>query len=337
MFAEAAEAADVVARQHDSLADKLTSIGRFLAETHPSLVVTCARGSSDHAATFAKYLIETQLDTPVLSHAPSITSLYHMPVRRLNGALFVPISQSGQSPDLILSAKAAKHAGAHILALVNHVTSPLSECADDVLDLCAGPERSVAATKSYIASLALVARLVAAWGQDNTLQNALNQMPEMFRRSWEQDWSHALDILAPARNLFTIGRGLTLGIAQEAALKFKETCGLHAEAFSAAEVRHGPMAIVERGMPILMFVPEGETREGFEDLAALFTSHGAHVLVVGGSMEGAVSLPTVSGLHPALAPMAMIHSFYRMVASLAVARGRDPDQPPHLKKVTETR
>ena len=150
------------------------------------------------------------------------------------------------------------------------------------------------------------------------------------------DWSAAVDAL-DVRDMYVIGRGSTLGIAQETALKFKETCGIHAEAVSAAEVRHGPIAIVTEGFPVLVLVPNDATRESVVSVAAEIAARGARVLAAGGEIEGAVNLSTVPDLHPAIAPAACMMSVYRMIARLSVARGLDPDAPPHLRKVTETR
>jgi glucosamine--fructose-6-phosphate aminotransferase (isomerizing) len=137
--------------------------------------------------------------------------------------------------------------------------------------------------------------------------------------------------------MYVIGRGSTLGIAQETALKFKETCGIHAEAVSAAEVQHGPMAIISEGFPVLVLAPNDASRPSVEAIAADLIGRGAHVLVAGARVEGAINLPTVPGLHPAIAPAACMMSVYKMIAALSLARGLDPDAPPYLRKVTETR
>lgn len=337
MYAEAAEAAAVAERQLAGLGDVMRRLGQRLRELDPAVVITCARGSSDHAATYAKYLIETRALTPVASYAPSVSSVYATPWRKLAGTLFLAISQSGRSPDLIVSARAAREAGALVVAIVNDADSPLAEVAEITVPMLAGAERSVAATKSYIASLLAIARLVAAWSGDGELDQALAEGPKVLQRAWSLDWSPALRPLAEARSLFVLGRGLSLGVAQEAALKLKETCGLHAEAHSAAEVKHGPMAIVGAGFPVLMLVPNDEGREAFEPLARDFVERGAEVIMAGGEGAGAPALPVVPGLHPALAPIATIQSFYRFAASLSLARGFHPDRPLHLRKVTETR
>lgn len=335
MFREASEAADVVSGQIMENAALLERIGAKLRELKPSAVVTCARGSSDHAATFAKYVIETKLGVPVSSAAPSVTSVYAAK-QMLKGTLFIAISQSGASPDLVRATEAAKAGGAYVIALVNVVNSPLAAVADDVVPLRAGPETSVAATKTYIATLAAILQLVANWSCNHELVSAMASLPSNLRAAWSLDWGVAVDALEDVRNLFVVGRGLGFGVAQEAALKLKETCGLHAEAYSAAEVKHGPMAIVNQGFPVLVMSQCDQTRSGIQDLVKDFESRGAHVLVVGRGLEGGTTLPTLDGTHPMIEPLLFIQSFYRMANSLSVARGYHPDRPPHLNKVTET-
>jgi len=335
MYHEAQSASRVVARQLIENEGLVEEIGRLLRERQPQVVVTCARGSSDHAATYGKYLIETFAGIPTASFAPSVSSVYAAK-QNMRGAVFLALSQSGKSPDLLTSARAAKEAGALVIALVNVVDSPLAELADEVVPLHAGPETSVAATKSYIATLAALAQLVAAWTQSDALKQALSVLPGQLEEAWSLDWQPAVNALEAATNFFVIARGVGLGIAQEAALKFKETAGLHAEAYSAAEVRHGPMAIVKRGFPVLLFTQDDGTRAGVDAVVGDFAARGAVVLVAGKSYDGAVNLPSLKGVAAATAPIVFIQSFYKMVNALAVVRGYDPDNPPHLRKVTET-
>jgi len=337
MHKEAAEAIAVVERQLAEPVDEIRQLGERLRRMDPPLVITCARGSSDHAATYAKYLIETRAGTAVASFAPSTSTLYATPWRHFEGALFLAISQSGRSPDLLISAKAARDAGAFVVAIVNESESPLAEIAELVVPLLAGPERSVAATKSFVASLLVILRMVAAWIGAGDLDQAAADAPDVLRRAWALDWSPAVAALLPVGSVFVVGRGLNLGIAQEAALKLKETCGLHAEAFSAAEVRHGPAALVGPDFPVLMLVPDDPGSESIAALVRDFAGRGALVLATGTEEADALSLPVLPDLHPALAPIATIQSFYRFAATLSVARGLDPDRPPHLRKVTETR
>jgi len=335
MYSEAQSAPAVVARQLTENEALTEEIGNLLRERQPQVIVTCARGSSDHAATYGKYLIETFAGTPTASFAPSVSSVYAAK-QNMRGAVFLALSQSGKSPDLLASARAAKDAGALVIAIVNVIDSPLAELADRVLPLHAGLETSVAATKSYIATLVALAQLVAAWTQSDALKQALSVLPSQLEEAWNLDWQPAVEALEAANNFFVIGRGVGLGIAQEAALKFKETAGLHAEAYSAAEVRHGPMAIIKHGFPILIFTQNDGTRAGVDAVVEDFAVRGAVVLVAGKSYDGAVNLPSLEGVAAATAPIVFIQTFYKMVNALAVVRGYDPDSPPHLRKVTET-
>lgn len=335
MYKEAESASAIVAEQLRLNASTVSRVGKLIKDLDPSVVLTCARGSSDHAATYAKYLIETHAGTPTASFAPSVSSVYAAR-QRMQGAVFLALSQSGKSPDLQASAEAAKEAGALVIALVNVADSPLAVLADEVIPLHAGVESSVAATKSYIATLSALTHLVSAWTGSESLTDALKDLPAQLEQAWHLDWQAGVDMLKEARNFFVIGRGVGLGIAQEAALKFKETAGLHAEAYSAAEVRHGPMAIVNQGFPVLVFSQDDGTRPGVDAVVTDFISRDAVVAVAGTAYEGAINLPSLDNVPAATAPILFVQSFYKMVNALAVARGYDPDSPPHLRKVTET-
>lgn len=337
MFAEAAEAPVVVARQLSANATIMRALAAMLRALKPSIIFTCARGSSDHAATYAKYLFETRLGVPTISQAPSISSIYGKPLLHMAGQPFLCISQSGKSPDLLMSARSARDAGALVIALVNDAASPLADIAEVVVPMHAGPETSVAATKSYIGTLAALVHLTAEWSDDSGLRDAVAVLPEQLRAAWNADWSAAVELFAEATSLFVLGRGLTLGIAQEAALKCKETCGIHAEAFSIAEVAHGPMALVKPGFPVLVIPPLDNAVAGLTATLDKFAARGARIAVAGGGYAETLDLPLPEGLHPVTGPIAMAQSFYRLVNALAVRRGYDPDHPPLLSKVTETR
>lgn len=334
MFREAGEAGNAVRTQLERNRVRAHSLGARLRASPPRAVVTCARGSSDHAATFAKYLFETRAGVLTASAAPSIASVYGAR-QDLRECLFIAISQSGRSPDLIATTQAAREGGALVVALVNDEESPLAALAEHCLPLCAGAEQSVAATKSYIASLAALVHVTAEWTRDGPMQQALECAPGDLERAWELDWSAALETLRPASHLYVIARGVGLGVAQEAALKCKETCGLHAESFSAAEVRHGPQALLHGNFPALLFAQDDETREGIEKLGADLVARGVDVLAAGARVPGAVELATLES-HPVIQPLLVAQSFYRLANALAIARGCDPDRPPHLRKVTET-
>jgi len=334
LYREAGEAPGAVAELLARNRARVATIAKALRAAPPRAVVTCARGSSDHAATYAKYLIETRLGVLTASAAPSVASVYHAS-QDLRDCLFLAVSQSGASPDLLASAQAARRAGARVIAIVNEEDSPLAASADHCLPLHAGREESVAATKTWIASLAALAQLVAAWSGDARLAAALDAAPALLERAWALPWDEAAERLARRDHLFTIARGIGLAVAQEAALKCKETCGLHAESFSAAEVRHGPQALLGGAFPALAFAQDDEARASLEALVHDLVARGVEVLAAGVAVEGAVPLATVPS-DPALQPMLLAQSFYRLANALALARGLDPDRPPNLRKVTRT-
>jgi glucosamine--fructose-6-phosphate aminotransferase (isomerizing) len=334
MYLEAQSASQAVRAQLREDARSMAALGERIRALAPRAVVTCARGSSDHAATYAKYLIETRAGVLTASAAPSVSSVYGID-QDLRGCLFIAISQSGRSPDLLASVAAAKAAGAVVLALCNSADAPLVNAADHVIPLRAGPELSVAATKSYLATLAALARLIAAWTRNRALETAIAELPDLMDRAWQLDWSSAVPLLQTSEHLYVVGRGLGLGAAQEIALKCKETCGLHAEAFSSAEVRHGPFALLGPRFPALLLAQNDATRAGLESLGVELAARGIPVFVAGAEARGAHLLQTIE-CAAEIAPILLVQSAYRMVATLAIRRGFDPDRPASLTKITET-
>jgi glutamine---fructose-6-phosphate transaminase (isomerizing) len=336
MHREAAESADAVRRQLAGNGAVVGALGERLRRHAPRAVATLARGSSDNAATYGRYLIETHAQVLTSSVPPSVASVYDS-APDMTDTLLIAISQSGRSPDLISAAKAAKERGALLVALVNDEASPLAAAADLLVPLRAGPERSVAATKSFITALSAQLHILAAWTGAKALEDALASLPDRLDQAWALDWSAALPLLDQARNLFVVGRGPGYGVAQEMALKIKETCGFHAEAFSAAEVRHGPMALVEDGFPVLLLGQQDEALDSVAALASEFAGRGAGLMTAGlPAGTPGIALPAIEA-DPVIQPMLLTASFYRLANRLAIARGRNPDRPPHLAKVTETR
>jgi glucosamine--fructose-6-phosphate aminotransferase (isomerizing) len=336
MASDLQEAAAAVDRQTSILAAPLAALIARLHRHQPRVVVTCARGSSAHAATFAKHLIELRLGLPVAAAAPNIATVYRRALN-LKDQFFLTVSQSGRSDDLIETAAMARAAGAITAAVVNDPSSPLAEASEFVLPLGAGIERSVAATKSFVASLAALLQLTAVWVDDPPMRLAHARLPNRLMQASQLDWHEALAALSRAESLITIGRGPTLAIAREAALKLKETCELHGEAFSAAEFRHGPIALVSSEFPILAFNPCDEAAAGVTALVDDLRRKGACVMVAepGGAQAG--RLPVLPSDHPDADAICMIQSFYALLVRLAAQRGTDVDQPRHLQKVTRTR
>jgi glucosamine--fructose-6-phosphate aminotransferase (isomerizing) len=335
MYQEAVSAADHVAAQLALDGDRYAELGARLRGTPFQTALTVARGSSDHAANYCAYLIMARLGRVVASLPMSLVTLYKSPLVTRD-TLTIAISQSGQSPDVVEPIEYFRAGGATTIALVNDTTSPLARAAEWTMPLHAGQEKSVAATKSFIASLVAGARLVAHWQDDAELKAGLEALPEALRAASQSDWSRAVEVLAPARNIMVVGRGISFPVALEAALKFKETSALQAEAFSGAEIKHGPMALIEEGYPLLIFATRGPTQAGLLQLAAEMRGRGAHVLLAAPAdvAERDLTLPVAAT--PDLDPIVAVQAFYVMAAQLAAARGMNPDAPRHLSKVTKT-
>jgi len=336
MADEIAQAPQAVARQAAGLAQPIAELVARLRRRPPQVVVTCARGSSAHAATYGKHLIERSIGAPVAEAAPNIASVYG---RRLNleGQLFLAISQSGRSDDLIEMALSARSAGALTVAMVNATDGPLTRACEIVLPVGAGPELSVAASKTFVATLSALQRLVAAWTGDTALARAVHGLPERLTAASALDWSEAVAALSRTSSLVAIGRGPTLAIAREASLKLKETCNLHAEAFSGAEFLHGPVALAAARYPILMLMPTDQAAPGMHQLAADLRRKGAALLATEPGDAAAGRLPALASEHPETDAVCLVQSFYAMLIRLAERLGVDVDRPRHLKKVTRTR
>jgi len=335
MLKEAVSAAECVALQLASDVERYADLGRKLRTTNFNTALTVARGSSDHAANYVAYLIMARIGRVVASLPMSLVTLNKSPLVTRD-TLTIAISQSGQSPDVVEPIRYFRDGGATTIALVNDITSPLAEAAEWAMPLHAGKEQSVAATKSFITSLVAGARLVAQWQNDPDLLDGLAALPDALRAASQVDWSPALEVLAPARNIMVVGRGISFPIALESALKFKETSALQAEAFSGAEIKHGPMALIEEGYPLLIFATRGPTQASLIQLAAEMRTRGARVLLAapGDVAERDLTLPTAAT--PDLDPIVAVQAFYVMAAKLSEARGMDPDRPRHLSKVTKT-
>lgn len=335
MYKEASEAAVCVGRQSSNNASAIREVAQKLASTEIRAIITCARGSSSHATVYGKYLIEPLLGKPVSAFSPSVASIYGADLD-LRGIAFLVVSQSGRSEDLIRSTQMAKNGGALTIGLINVEDSPLSQICDISVPLLAGEETSVAATKSFICSLSAFANIAFTAGNDQAGNQALLELPSLLDKAWSGRWDFALPRLTKAKNLYVTSRGAGFGVAKEAALKLKETSGLHAEALSAAELRHGPMAVVSEGFPILAFVPSDEAKDSVSGLISYCSKNGANCLAIGEPVPGALNLDCPVSADPRLTPIVQIQRFYRLANALSVARGKNPDDPPFLKKVTVT-
>ena len=325
----------VVAGFLDGSASVLDDAATGLRDLDPALVVTVARGSSDHASAYLKYAIELVLGIPVASVGPSIASIYGKDLR-LDRAAAIAISQSGKSPDIVGMAQSARRSGATTIAITNTAGSPLAEASDFTIDLRCGPEKSVAATKTFVTSVVAGLSLLARWSGDADLGRAVAALPESLARAVACDWSEMVGALDGHNALYVLGRGPGFAIANEAALKFKETCNIQAESYSAAEVMHGPVAIVTPGYPVLGRAARDAAEASVADMAHKLAGQGAMAFLTSDRPGPAKALPFAATGHPITDPLALIVSFYGFVEALSRHRGLNPDVPPALKKVTET-
>jgi glucosamine--fructose-6-phosphate aminotransferase (isomerizing) len=313
----------------------MRNAGKSLRDLDPVFMVSVARGSSDHVATYFKYASELLLGIPVASVGPSIGSIYAKEMR-LDKSVCISVSQSGKSPDIVEMTKMARQQGALTVAMTNDIISPLAKQADHILNISAGPEISVAATKTFVTSAVSAIWLLAEWSGDRELQTAIYDLPSVLEDAIQTDWAPVQLACQSSPSIFCLGRGPAFAIANEAALKFKETCQIHAEAYSSAEVLHGPVSIVDRGFPVLGFASDDQAEPALVGVADQLADKGAHVFATSNKTKTAHSLPTIRTGHSLTDPIALIASFYSMVENVATGLGINPDAPRHLNKITET-
>ncbi|AYD03238.1 SIS domain-containing protein [Neorhizobium sp. NCHU2750] len=335
MRQEINEIPEAVARLLDRSAADLQKAGNALRAADPAFLVTIARGSSDHAATFIKYAVELTAGRPVASLGPSLASIYGAKMKLAGGAA-IAISQSGKSPDIVAMADAATKSGAVTVALTNTLASPITDASLHAVDINAGPELAVAATKSFVNSIVAGLALLSEWTGDEALKAAICDLPDHLHKAVALDWSEFADRLGEAESLYMLGRGPALAIASEAALKFKETSNMHAEAYSAAEVLHGPVALVENSFPVLAFAARDAAEASVVEIVDSLAGKRALAFATSGKVSSARQLPFVATGHPLTDALALIVPFYGFVEAWSRSKGFNPDQPAALKKVTET-
>ena len=309
-----------------------SSISRRVEQARPQIVVFCGRGSSGHVGVYLRYLFEARLGLVGSAAAPSVVTAYRRP-QNLHNALWIVISQSGRSPDLVAATEMARKAGALTLALVNDEISPVASMCELVLPIDAGTEQSVAATKTVVLSMIAGATLVAELANEADLKDALSELPVRMSNALQCDWSVWADRAAFAPAAFVVGRGYGLGCAREIALKVSETLRVPALGYSAAELRHGPRASISPTTPVLFLRQSDASAAAVDDLFQDLQREGDLVCSAGGP---AGTLPWIGDSHPALDPALMLIPAYRAIESAAINKGLDPDNPPHLTKVTHT-
>lgn len=335
MRKEALESADVIQNQIDNNLDIVEEIAQMLNQKNPYSIVSIARGSSDHAAQYMNFLATIKLGKLTTSLSMSALTMYQADLDVSNSA-GIAISQSGQSPDIIFPTHYMRERKAPTIALVNDTDSPLANAAQYVLPLLAKKETAVAATKSFIASLGAAASLIGHWKNDELLTRSIHHLPDDLKNAQALDWTKAIPTLEKAKRIMVVGRGTGLSLALEASLKFKETCGIQAEAFSAAEIKHGPQALIEDGYPLFIFATRGPALVSLLELATDMRARGANVILAAPSFVKERDLEIQSAHAEELDVITAIQSFYLMIEELSRTRGLNPDAPKHLSKVTRS-
>jgi len=326
MEVEAREASKRIAEQFQNNSEVVKKIGVQLRKRPPKYVVMIGRGSSDHVGVFAKYLIEIECGIPVAPASPSVQTIYGKNVC-MSDALVIVVSQSGRSPDIIRQLKSAKESGAYCIGLVNDETAPLIDYVDEVLPLNAGAELSVAATKSYLASLAALLHLVSEWKNNGNLAADIKGLPNLLAEVLKIEPQLLPADCYGVSHCVVLGRGFGYAIAREMALKFKEVCGIHAEAFSSAEFLHGPVTLIANNLKIMDVQVFDESTISHENQMSDLKARGADICRL---FKNDMILPH------RLAPLVIMQRFYVDIAAVSVSLGCNPDAPEGLKKVTQT-
>jgi glucosamine--fructose-6-phosphate aminotransferase (isomerizing) len=330
---------EVIARLLDREAERVGQIVAQLPACDYALIA--ARGTSDHAATYAKYAWAALGRLPVALATPSLHTLYNTPPR-MNSALVVGISQSGQSPDIVSVLEEGRRQGRPTLAITNDGASPLAATADHVIELHAEVERSVAATKTYTAQLAVMALLAAAWSGKPELLDELRRLPEALAATLAgaADLARRAERYRYIDQCVVIARGYNYATAMELALKLKELTYVQAIAYSSADFRHGPIATISEGLPSILIMPSDDALDDMLDLARDLQSRGAELLIASDDPSAlalaTTPLPLAGGLPEWLSPLAAIVPGQILALHLTLAKGFDPDRPRGLRKVTRT-
>ena len=332
--AMARETAEIPAAAERLLArtDMFAAIVKRIEQAKPRIIVFCGRGSSGHVGVYLRYLFEIRLGLVASAAAPSVVTAYQRPPD-FRDALFVVVSQSGRSPDLINATQAARKFGALTLAIVNDENSPAAAASELVLPIGAGTEHAVAATKTVALSMIAGAQLVAALARDDDLNDGLQHLPLRLSSALACDWSAWAGSAAGAAATFVVGRGYGLGCVREIALKVAEILRVPALGYSAAELRHGLRASITSATPVLVLRQNDQTAAVIDDLVRDLKAAGERVFTAGGSTG---TLPWIGDGHPMCDPVLMLVPAYRAIEAAARRRGFDPDNPPYLSKVTRT-
>ncbi|MGE5553570.1 MAG: SIS domain-containing protein [Betaproteobacteria bacterium] len=342
MFQEILEEPQTVARTVEAELENVRKIVRLVRARKIEYVLIAARGTSDNAAQFAKYLFEVVNGVPVSLAAPSVYTVYKASLKSLRRSLVLSISQSGEGLDVIEVVRAAREGGALTVAVTNNRSSTLARSAEHVIVGSAGEERSVAATKTYLAQLVALVLLSSAWADREDLLNGLRQLPAQIEQtlSMEERIKSVVPRYRYMSDCVVIGRGFNYCTALEAALKIKETCYVGSQPYSSADFLHGPIAVVEEGFPVFVIAPPGKAFPSVLGVAEELVQRKAELVALtsdpGLLGKATVPLPVPVQVDETLSPLLYVVPMQLLAYHLTVIKGLNPDRPRGLTKVTRT-
>ena len=309
----------------------------------PRFIFLAARGTSDHVALYAKYLFEVMTGIPTGLAAPSISSIYHARVS-VEGALYIGISQSGEAADVIAVLEQSGKDGADTLAITNVADSPLTATAQETILLHAKPELSVAATKTFTSSMAVLLMLAAAMGRSRQLRDDLQRLPELIAEvlAAEEHIRAHVERFRYLVECVVLGRGYNLATAYELALKLRETSYVLAQPFASPDFVHGPIAMLQEGFPVIAFANSGATLASVLDVIEQAQARGAETVVIGNARKALhmadIAIPVNDGKVPeVISPFPSIVAGQIFAHALSLVKGYNPDHPRGLHKVTITK
>jgi len=340
MRSELGESPTIVERLLDGAVAQVDEVAARMRTRGLDLAIIAARGTSDHAALYAQYVLGARNGIVVAPASPSLASLYGAPPR-MGTALVIGISQSGRSPDVVAVLEASRRQGALTVAVTNEPDSELAAAAECLIELDAGEEKAIAATKTYVAEMTVIAMLSAALSADDESRDQLRLVPGAIRAALEQepaiaklaaDW-------ADEDRCAVLARGFNYATAREWALKLKEVAYVLADPYSAADFQHGPIALVERGFPILAIATSGPAFAGMAELLTRLHQYGARMLILSdaASLGGLGDVVVLQAVPEWLSPLVAIVPAQLFAYHVARARGLDLEHPRGLSKVTLTR
>ena len=342
MMEEILQQPEILKKTIETNNEKINKVVEDLKTREISNVIIAARGTSDHAAVYAKYAIETLVGIPVSLAAPSVFTMYNKNLNMKN-SLVIGISQSGKAADVIEVVKSADMQDAITLSITNFEDSPLATASRYHLFCNTGIEKSVAATKTFTSTVYLLINFIAKWADNCELLQEIKQVPAAMSTIFNQS-EEIKDIVSRYRFMkegFVLARGINYSIALETALKIQETTYVRAKAYATSDFHHGPFAMIEKDMPVIVFAPNGPSKKDIVEMLHKLKDNGADILIISNDMDileiGNASIKIPDNCSDYVSPLYNVVIAQMFACNLSLLKGLNPDAPRGLNKVTITR